>query len=114
MEWNKSKIILEPLYDEINFHNIFSQVLLVKNGKSGVFNPFSETMDVPPIYDSIETTLNMPNYHIIELNDEYGISSLVNNIILDPFGKGIIEYKNYFNIETEYEWLLFDSNLEKN
>lgn len=113
--WNetKSKIILEPLYDEINFHNIFSQVLLVKNGKSGVFNPFSETMDVPPIYDSIETTLNMPNYHIIELNDEYGISSLVNNIILDPFGKGIIEYKNYFNIETEYEWLLFDSNLEK-
>lgn len=113
--WNEieSKIILEPLYDEINFHNIFCQVLLIENGKSGIFNPFTNTMDVPPIYDSIETVSNMPNYHIIELNDEYGIISKVNNIILEPFYVGIIENNRFFNIETENEWLLFDSNLEK-
>ena len=113
--WNEieSKIVLEPLYDEINFHNVFSQVLLVENGKSGVFNPFSKIMDVPPKYDSIETISNMPNYHIIELNDEYGIISKVKNKILEPFCIGIIEYNRFFNIETEHEWILFDSNLEK-
>jgi superfamily II DNA or RNA helicase len=113
--WNEieSKIVLEPLYDEINFHNIFSQVLLVENGKSGVFNPFSKTMEVPLIYHGIETISNMPHYHIIELNNEYGIISKVNNIILEPFCDGIIEYNLFFNIETENEWLLFDSNLEK-
>ena len=88
-------------------------MLLVENGKSGIFNPFSKIMEVPPQYDSIETISNMPNYHIVELNDEYGIISKVNNIILEPYCIGIIEYNRYFNIETEHEWVLFDSNLEK-
>ena len=113
--WNEleSKLILEPLYDEIIFYTVFSQVLLIKNGKSGIFNPFTKTMDVPPIYASIEKISNMPNYHIIELNDKYGIISKINNLFIEPYSDYIIEFNGYFNIRTEPEWLLFDSNLEK-
>lgn len=109
---SKSKLILEPNYDEINFYSVHGKVAVNKDGKTGVFNPFTEFMEVPAIYDNTLEITMMPNYHIVELKNKYGIISQVNNLTIEPFSDNIIEYNGYFNIITENEWLLYDPKLD--
>lgn len=69
-------------------------------------------MEVPAIYDNTLEITMMPNYHIVELKNKYGIISQVNNLTIEPFSDNIIEYNGYFNIITENEWLLYDPKLD--
>ena len=108
-----SKVILKPIYDDIIFHSIYGQILIKTNGKFGVFNPFTEDMEIPPIYDDIEKINNLPNHHIIKLNNEFGIVSKINNLIIEPFSDWIIPFSVFFNVNEENEWLVYDLHLNK-
>jgi superfamily II DNA or RNA helicase len=109
----QSKIILQPIYDEIIPYNIFGELLIKINNKFGIYNPFKELIEIKPIYDEILNVLNRPNYNIVVLDNLYGIVSKSNKLTLEPFSNYIVEINNFFNVEFKEEWQLIDSNFTK-
>lgn len=107
----ESKLLLEPIHDEINYINIFGHVIFSKNGKKGIYNVFLEEIEVEPIFHEIITVKFSPNYYIVELDGKQGIISKYNKLYLEPSYESVIEVYDYFNLETENEWKFCDSTL---
>lgn len=106
----QTKIILQPIYDEIRPYNIFGELLIIFNNKFGIYNPFKDLIEINPIYDEILDVLNRPNYNVVVLNNLYGIVSKSKKLIFEPFSNYVVEIDNFFNVELDEEWQLMDSN----
>ena len=106
----KGQLILEPIYEEIFPFNIYGEIQIKVQGKIGIFNLLNESIVIQPDYDEILHVLNRPNFNITVLNNQYGLISKSNNLIIKPFSNYITEIKNYFIVESELDWQLFNSN----
>ncbi len=107
------KFELEPEYEEINFFDLFGNLMIKKNEKCGIYNFLSKEIKVEIEYDDIEQVTYKPNYFITVLDGKNGLVSKVNDLKISPNYFNIIETYNFFNVETETEWLLFDSSFNQ-
>jgi superfamily II DNA or RNA helicase len=107
-----SKIILEPIFEEIIFLDIFGRILISKNNKKGVYNVVLKLIEIDCKYDEIIEVDYQPNYFIVINSNKYGIVSYSNNFNFEPIADNIIVYKNLFNIRIDNKWEVYDSNFE--
>lgn len=107
------KVLLEPIYDEIKFLNIFGHLLIVNNSKKGIYNFSLGIIEIEANYDDIIGVNNKPNYFILKSNNKFGLTSSQNKIFIEPIAKQIVTFKNLFNLQKKYFWELFNSNFEQ-
>lgn len=107
-----SKLLLSPIYDKISMFNIFGYLKIKLDNKIGIYNPINEIEIVKPNYRKINKTSINYNLLIVNKDNKYGIY-FNGKLFLNSYFENILQYKNVINIMSDYEWLVYNSELIK-
>jgi superfamily II DNA or RNA helicase len=110
------KIVIDPIYDEIDYPNIFQKAKVNKNDKCGIIDCSNWDLSVPLNYSSLE---NIPDteYFVAEKRGVFGVIDSKNSILL-PFEFDEIFYVNnqitfHLNALKNKYWEVYKDNFLK-